>query len=444
MSICITIIASAMQLPAPANRHLILDLMQRYIDRKPLNLASKSKGMLTDIKNWINYASTNKAAKEEFARELKRTPEDVEFTLEILQAEIEQAEKSRIIPELETEEFLGPAVPMLKPAPSRLPQPPAIKQKPQPKPTPAAASATRPANLIDYLIGMLVSNNAIELRDGDFIQVKSINQFDLGTDIGVATCPVQALRNTILLLQFARTGLQAPLLALTNKKDALDFIEQFKKCSPGTEWLTREEMMPAIKQLGKEYQNIEKMITAIDVPLALETLYPDLTKDLQNTFKQRRAIHGFIVGTMDIGQITGDRGHYFSLVIVKEDNRYLFLIADTVPESDHIDREGYKNKRIRYLTDIVTKGSSSINLEKEIQKIAKERYELMVIRALARPAQFDYASLSKNDLEEMERAARGLENNMPELAKRTRVNQKQLPNALAVMRQQIRQRLTRR
>lgn len=439
--------SGAMQKPdaPPPNRFFLRDLMGMYMQGVPLNLASKSKATLKDVNDWIIYTRNHLKEQETFALEFKVGIEDIKDALDILQFEIEEVEKlaskPKQLPLLKPTAKPAAARPVVlkpkvKPAPAKAPAKPM-----PPRATPVAAGAqARPINVIDYLLNNLRRSNAIELEDGNFIQLKSINQFNLGKDIGPATCPVQALRNTIHVLGFAQTGLQSIIPLLMSTPNALEFMDLFQQCSRGTEWLTADEIERVLERFGPNYRHIAPLITILDVPTELE-LSPDWLATLQEKFRQPRAVHGFIVGTMDIGQIAGERGHYFNLVIVKANDRYLFLVVDTVPESDHIDRESYKNKRIRYITDLITKGHSSIDLAQEIQKIATERSESQVIRALARPMQFDYASLSKGELEDMQIVTQAVERNKSDWMKKTRLNDAQLNKALEEAKQKIQERL---
>lgn len=426
----------APQSPIPPNRFFLSDLMEAYATRKPLHLESKSKATLVDILNWINYARNNQAVRAEFARELQGTEQDVDNALDILQFEIEQVQAAPV----QTQQTPAKQPVVLKPTAKPTPAKPVVLK---PIAKPAAAKPAGSPSPVDYLLSLLTRNNAIQRREGNFVQVKTIDQFKLGGDTGPATCPVQALRNTIKVLQFVRTGLQGVLGIINDAQDAREFLNIVEKCGQGTQWLTAEELKIIINKAGENIGNLAQSIIAKDTIQEL-LIDPAKLKELQDLFKQRNASYGFILGTMDVGQFTGERGHYFSFVIHKAGPDYLYLIADTAPKSDHLDADSYNYKRVHYLADLITKGKSDIDLNKELNKIAGNRYQDQLVRALQRGAQFDFKSLSRNEAEGLENAVQEAERNKAEWKNRTRLDDAQLANALNIVRKNVRERLNQR
>ncbi|CAN5132356.1 hypothetical protein BH09DEP1_BH09DEP1_5780 [soil metagenome] len=435
----------AMDAPVPPNRFFLRDLMQAYAQKKQLDLQSKSKATLADIKNWIEYARANESARLEFAGELQGTPEDVENALDILQFEIEQVEGApantipvqpiaRKLPPTPQPQVLGNKLPPTrqqpKPAARKLPSIPQSVPQPVARPT-----------VTGQLLNQLAQKNAIQKRDGTIVQLKTIDQFKLGQGIGPATCPVQALRNTLNVLRFVHTGLPTILGLLDDANDARKFLELVEKCGVGIQWLTADELGRIIRKMEGISPDLRNEISAIDTPQEL-LLYPDQLKIIQDKFKQQNATHGFIIGTMDIGQSTGERGHYFSLVINKDGSDYLYLITDTAPGSNHLDPNSYNYKRVRYIADLITKGRSDINLDAELQKLAGVRSKDILARALQRGVLFDFKSLSKNELEGLEKAAQEADRNRGEWKNRMRMDDAQLGAALQNVKNSIRERAT--
>ena len=420
----------AMDAPVP-NRFFLRDLMEAYAKGKPLDLPSKSQTTLTDIKNWIAYARNHENERIELARELQGTPGEVENALDILQFEIEQVQGSPAA------NAPAPPAPIRRPVVLKPIAKPAAAKPVILKPT---AQPAKPASKNALLLNALNGKNVIQKQEANVIQLKTVDQFKLGSDVSPATCPVQALRNTLILLRFVSTGLPSILDDLESAQDARKFLEKVEKCGVGIQWLTAEELKRIINKAGDEFGPFANSITALDTPQEL-MLYPDQLKELQNKFKQQNAAQGFIIGTMDMGQFTGERGHYFSFVTSKNGPDYLYLIADTAPGSNHLDQNSYNYKRVAYMADIITKGRSDINLDAELQKIAGSRYRDLLARALERGALFDFKSLSKNELEGLENAVQEADRNKAEWKNRMRMNDAQLGTALNIVKKSIRDRL---
>lgn len=441
---CITGSMLCMESPMPQNRHFLTDLMRTYQEKKPLNVESKSQATLIDIKNWIDYARANEHARAELAREFNSTPEDIEFVLEILDAEIQNRAQTPAQSSLVGGQRPVLLKPTAKPAAARLPIKPGAKPMSIPRLKPVTTPApAKPATTASPLGRILEQHkNAIQKQEGNFVQLKTVDQFALGNNIGPATCPVQALRNVIRLLQFAHSEAPAALALLPDAHDARTFLDEVGKCGVGTQWLTAEELGRILKSMKGAVGNLRNEISAFDTVQEL-SLYPEQLKALQDAFKQPNATHGFIIGTMDMSQHTGQRGHYFALVITKTGNNYLYLIADTAPASDHLDPNSYNYKRVRYLTDLITKGKSDINLDQELEKIADNRFKDILARALQRGVAFDYASLSKEELHGLQKVVAEAEKNKKEWKDRTRITDElQLDEAIALAKQRIQQRIS--
>lgn len=446
----------APQAPIPPNRFFLRDLMEAYATRKPLNLESKSKATLTDMLNWINYARNNQGARAEFARELDGTVEDVDNALDILQFEIEQ---------VQTQPTAGavkqPAA--VKPAPRPLPVPPVgnpveksrprlpIRPGARPLPTPRFVRSEEPTtiakpaaqSIIPVLINQLENAKAIQNRAGNFVQVKTIDQFNMGQDVGPATCPVQALRNVITLSRYVNIGLPSVLNLLQDVPEARKFLDEVGKCGVGIQWLTAEEIGRILNKMEGVSPALRNDISALDTVQEIN-LYPEKLKALNDKFKQPNASHGFIIGTMDVGQYTNERGHYFALVIKKSGPEYVYLIADTAPASDHVNPNSYNQKRIKFLTDLVTKGRSDVDLDNELQKVAGTKYQDILVRALQRGVQFDFKSLSPHEAQGLDILAQEAERNRNEWKNRTRFTDEQLTQSLQVVRKKLREKLAAR
>lgn len=425
----------AMESPAPANRFFLRDLMQTYQDKKPLDLATKSQSTINDIKNWIAYARNNEKSRAEFAREFNSTPEDIEFVLDILDAEIQNNVQVPVTQMPAAATKVVQLKPVTKPAPAK-----PMVPKPTTNPVAAPTPALNPASTTASLVEKLTKSNVIKNREGNFIQVKTLDQFRLGHDMSPATCPVQALRNVVILLRFANTSLQAILSLLQDTSDARAFLDKVGQCNMGTQWLTTEELGRILNKMGDTTDAVRHQISAMDTLQEL-SLYPDKLKALQDQFKQPNAVHGFIVGTMDVGQFTGQRGHYFAVVLSKSGPEYLYLVADTAPAQNHLDPSSYNFKRIKYLTDMITQGKSEINIDDELHKVTDVQYQQIMTRALLKGIYFDFKSLNKNDLEGLARIALDVEGNKNEWKNRTRLNDKQLADALAVVKQKVQEHL---
>lgn len=429
------LMASAMESPAPTNRYFLRDLMQAYKEKKPLDLASKSPATITDIKNWIAYARNNEKARAELAREFSSTSEEIGFVLDILDAEIQNSGRAPVKSPQPTPVVAPiPLVPKVKPAPAI-----ARPQLALSEPMAPVARASAPS-VIDSLVQKLEAAKAIQHKQDNVIQVKTVDQFKLGDDMGPATCPVQALRNVITLLQFSYTGIARVLDQLSNVPDARKFLELVGKCGVGTQWLTAEEIGRILSKLENVSDAYRKQISSLDTVQEIN-LYPEQLKALQEQFKQQNAAHGFILGTMDVGQTTGERGHYFAFVLKKVGPEYLYLIADTAPTRNHLDTTSYDYKRVKYLVDMITKGKSDININEELQKITDVKYQDMMARALTCGAGFDFKSLNKNELEGFERIAATVDHNKNEWKNRTRLNDKQLADNLAIIKQRVQEQL---
>lgn len=453
------------QAPMPANRFFLRDLMEAYQNKRPLDLEKKSQATITDIQNWIEYAGKSEKARAEFAREFNSTSEEIGLVLDILDAEIKN--RGNILGSSAAQVQIQPAAAkqpvMAKPAPRPLPVPPTgkapaksggrlpIKPGARPLPVPrfkppqGIVPMRKPAaqSLNAYFIQLLENAKVVKNREGNFVQVKTVDQFNLGQDIGPATCPVQALRNVIILLRFVNTGLTSVLDLLQDPNDARVFLDEVGKCGVGTQWLTAEEIGRILNKMEGVSPAIRNDISALDTVQEIN-LYPEKLKALNEKFKQPNASHGFIIGTMDVGQYTNERGHYFALVIKKSGPEYLYLIADTAPANDHLNPNNYDYKRIKFLTDLVTKGKSDINLDNELQKMAGAQYQDILARALQRGAQFDFKSLSRNEAEGLDRLAQEAERNRNEWKNRTRFTDEQLTQSLQVVRKKLRERLTAR
>lgn len=430
-----TAFTGAMESPAPANRFFLRDLMKTYQDKNPLDLAQKSQATITDIKNWIAYARNDQKSLAEFAREFSSSPEEIEFVLDILDAEIQNNVQAHLAQTPVSVTKPVQLKPITKPAPAK-----PVVLKPTAKPVAASTSAITPTSTTSFLVEALIKSNVIKNRVGNFIQVKTVDQFRLGHGISPATCPIQALRNVIILLRFANTGLQTILSLLQDTSDARAFLDKVEQCNMGTQWLTAEELGRILNKMGDSLDLVRNQISAVDTVQEF-SLYPDKLKALQDQFKQQKAVHGFIIGTMDVGQFTGKRGHYFALVLYKSGSEYLYLIADTAPAQNHLDPDSYDFKRIKYITDMITQGKSEININAQVHKITDVQYEEVMGRALAKGAQFDFKSLSKNDLEGFERITLEVEHNKNEWKNKTQLDDKQLADALVVVKQKVQEQL---
>ncbi|GMU19143.1 MAG: hypothetical protein AMXMBFR12_03350 [Candidatus Babeliales bacterium] len=444
--LCINVITLAMESPiaTPPNRFFLRDLMKNYQERKPLDLASKSPQTLIEIKNWIDYARNNENARANFAREFQSTSDEIEFVLEILNAEI-QAIQTPVIaqsqqPILKPAPRPLPAVPVIaKPAGRKLPPIPQQSQKMANRPLPPTPSAPLiKQNTTSLLHDLRSKKGAIQKEDKNFVQVKTVDQVQLGQKIGPATCPVQALRNTLYLLRFAKTGIPGFLSLIDDLHDAREFLENVEKCGESTQWLTSLELQRIISKMPEIGTHLNS-ITVLDMPQEL-LRNPERLKKIQDEFKQFSAAHGFIVGSRDVRQFTGEQDHYFSLVLTKISDGYLFLITDT-SGADHLDPNSYNYKRVRYIADLITKGKSDIDLENELYKLSADRYGDMMARALIRGEGFNYKSLSKEELQGLEKTLPLIEKNKDEWKNRTRLDDKQLAYAVLVVKQKIQERL---
>lgn len=455
----------AMQPPQasmPSNREFLSNLMHAYQNQRPLDLEKKSQATITDIQNWIEYAGKTEKARAEFAREFNSTSEDIGLVLDILDAEVKTEIDRR---KAQPAPAKQPAI--AKPAPRPLPVPPAgkapaktgvrlpIKPGARPLPVPRfkppqgivptskpAAQLAKPAaqSIIPVLINQLENAKAIQNREGNFVQVKTIDQFNMGQDVGPATCPVQALRNVITLIRYVNTGLMSVLSLLQDVPEARKFLDEVGKCGVGIQWLTAEEIGRILNKMEGVSPAIRNDISALDTVQEIN-LYPEKLKALNDKFKQPNASQGFIIGTMDVGQYTNERGHYFALVIKKSGPEYVYLIADTAPANDHVNPNSYNYKRIKFLTDLVTKGRSDVDLDNELQKMAGTKYQDILVRALQRGAQFDFKSLSPNEAEGLDTLAQEVERNRNEWKNRTRFTDEQLTQSLQVVRKKLRERL---
>jgi hypothetical protein len=430
IAFCIQASTFAMEKPQSPPRHFLTDLIEQYQKGAALNLMQKSQKTLEDIHNLIKHMHVNLAMQRELARDVGMSGDDLMLTLDILQAEINEALQGK-----------KPGASIVKKTP--------VVLKPVSKPAPAQMGpAVKPAPGqmgIERLEARLAQMGLIKAKQGDFIQVKTINQFGMGGYLGPATCPVQALRNAFILLQFARTG-SDDIRAIADENDARKFIQEVEKCGQGVEWLTADEIRTITGKLGAKYQGLSNGITAVDVAQELG-LDPDLIRSLQTRFHQNDYAHAFILGTMDIGQATGERGHYFALAICKEDPKYLYLIADTAPEANHLDVDGYNFKRLQYVSDLVTKGRSQIDLTQEIDKVLTKKSEEVIdraLRAMISGRTFDVRSQSTDELERMRNAITTIEQHPQNWMRKLNIDQKRTVDTARILRQQVTDELNRK
>jgi hypothetical protein len=235
------------------------------------------------------------------------------------------------------------------------------------------------------------------------MQLNTINQFDLDSIVDkdgnqlYATCPVQSLRSISLIMQYAETGRDNFLHALTNKAQATNFVEDVKAQGFAFDWLSGGALENVI-QKARIPGISQEQVTVLENVTALPTKQNLMTK-IRNGLREDNFVHGIVLGTQDESVVTayeeikkaqGDfqmlelkiaqsvRIHFFAFIIVKKGNNIQYIVVDTAPATYHLADK--QLLRLKYIIDMFTTGRSNIRIglsDAELQRLTSEEREML-------------------------------------------------------------------
>lgn len=193
------------------------------------------------------------------------------------------------------------------------------------------------------------------VADVTYIQLNAVSQFEVAiSTIGYATCPVQAVRNAELLLNYVEN--KAGLTQLTSMQDMIQTLRRAQAVCERIEWGEAEDIQNIIQNIVAA--QLQGKITVIDdiQYLNVPGIFPKLDeqlKQVRNQFKSSEEFaHAFVLGTGDEALSIGEaRMHWFAVAVVKQKNSIQVLVADSAPGRNHLDAHDLQrlNLLITYL-----------------------------------------------------------------------------------------------
>lgn len=194
-----------------------------------------------------------------------------------------------------------------------------------------------------------------QVADVTYIQLNAVSQFEVAMSaIGYATCPVQAVRNAELLLNYVEN--KTDLTQLMSMQDMIQTLQRARTVCERIEWGETEDIQNIIQNIVAA--SLQGKITVIENIQYLNApgLFPKLDeqlKQVRNQFKSSEEFaHAFVLGTGDEALTIGEaRMHWFAVAIVKQENSIQVLVADSAPGRNHLDAGDLQrlNSLITYL-----------------------------------------------------------------------------------------------
>jgi hypothetical protein len=206
-------------------------------------------------------------------------------------------------------------------------------------------------------------------------QLRTLDQDEV--EITVSNCAALAINNAILFGLYAKTDNKDYLYHINNVARAQSFLEQYG-CAQTTgrnrlQDVTRLEN--TINTIIQDFNVINRGdIAVLENILMLDadnsTIFGGSQEELDKIENLKQKVktgltkpyffQALIIGSGDTAQFNqGAIGHYFTFVIIKANNHTQYIIVDTLPTNYYLFSASYEYKKIRYLIDMLEKGTSN-------------------------------------------------------------------------------------
>lgn len=215
---------------------------------------------------------------------------------------------------------------------------------------------------------------------GTLMQLFSLNQIEFSSvkDVDSAHCSGLSLRNCIQMQLYANTGDNKLLTLLHNFDNAKKFLDTVG----AKEWGQANQVREYLREAKIKGFNVDN-ISVIEMPLYLdpgllqskeanivqgvfdkkEFEYVQAVKQkISNGIKGSHFFHAMIIGNLE--QVEGRAmGHWFSFVIIKNNNTIQYIVLDTISKNYHLVEFSYEMQRLQSIVNHIIKGYSNVQLQ---------------------------------------------------------------------------------